>query len=173
MSSRPPPAPKPDRTVAAGTAVQTAVSTGTALPIPHPRAARASRGLSRSASLSALVRETWAATAGTICVDADEAAERVRRACLRHLDRGCGAEIGVAVGATETAAALRLAHDVYVREGYMEPHPLGMRILLPYHALKTTMVLVARRRGEIVGTLSLVFDSPVGLPLDELYPAAL
>src|SRR5215471_14283484 len=116
MSSRPPPAPKADRTVAAGTAVQIAVSTGTVLSTPPAAPRGASRRLSRSASLSALVRETWAATSGTICVDADEAAERVRRACLRHLDRGCGAEIGVAVGATETAAALRLAHDVNVRE---------------------------------------------------------
>lgn len=171
--SPPPPPSRADRAIAAETAAQTAVSTGTALPVPPPRAARVSRRLSRSASLSALVRQTWAATSGTICVDADEAAERVRRACLRHLDRGCGAEIGVAVGPTETAAALRLAHDIYVREGYMEPHPLGMRILLPYHALKTTTVLVARLEGEIVGTLSLMFDSPAGLPMDELYTEAL
>ena len=34
----------------------------------------------------------------------------------------------------EVAAALGLLHDTYVREGYMKPHPSGMRLTI-YHAL--------------------------------------
>jgi len=161
--------PEPDRAFAAETAALAAVSTGIALPIPAVPGGEAGtlpRKCVASAALPATVSDT-------ICVDADEAAERLRRATLRHLNRGCGADVGISTSSREIAAALRLVHDVYVSEGYMEPHPLGMRILLPHHALRSTIVVSARREGEVVGTLSLLFDGAVGLPMDELYPEAL
>ena len=171
MSWRPLPniSPEPDRAFAAETAALAAVSTGIALPIPAVPGGEPGtlpRKCAASAALPATVSDT-------ICVDADEAAERLRRATLRHLNRGCGAEVGISTSSREIAAALRLVHDVYVSEGYMEPHPLGMRILLPHHALRSTIVVSARREGEVVGTLSLLFDGAVGLPMDELYPEAL
>jgi hypothetical protein len=171
MSWRPLPniSPEPDRAFAAETAALAAVSTGIALPIPAVPG-REPGTLPRKCAASAALPAT---VSDTICVDADEAAERLRRATLRHLNRGCGAEVGISTSSREIAAALRLVHDVYVSEGYMEPHPLGMRILLPHHALRSTIVVSARREGEVVGTLSLLFDGAVGLPMDELYPEAL
>jgi len=171
MSWRPLPniSPEPDRAFAAETAALAAVSTGIALPIPAVPGGEPGTLPRKCAASTALP----ATVSDTICVDADEAAERLRRATLRHLNRGCGAEVGISTSSREIAAALRLVHDVYVGEGYMEPHPLGMRILLPHHALKSTIVVSARREGEVVGTLSLLFDGAVGLPMDELYPEAL
>jgi hypothetical protein len=171
MSWRSPPgiASQPDRALAAETAALAAVSTGIALPIT----------LILEAERETPPRECFASASSpdtvsdTIRVDADQAAEKLRRITLRHLNRGCGAEVGISTSSREIAAALRLVHDVYVGEGYMEPHPLGMRILLPHHAVKSTTVVSARREGEVVGTLTLLFDGAVGLPMDELYPEAL
>jgi N-acyl amino acid synthase FeeM len=64
--------------------------------------------------------------------------------------------------------AFRLTHDQYVRRGYMLPHPTGRRLNL-YHALPTTKVLVARCGSTLVGTISIVEDSPLGLPMEEIY----
>jgi len=161
--------PGPDRALAAETAALAAVSTGIALPIRAVFPGE-NETFPRESSASAVSAE---ADSDTIRVDADQAAEKLRRATLRHLNRGCGAEVGISSSSREIAAALRLVHDVYVGEGYMEPHPLGMRILLPHHAVKSTTVVSARREGEVVGTLTLLFDGAVGLPMDELYPEAL
>jgi N-acyl-L-homoserine lactone synthetase len=48
-----------------------------------------------------------------------------------------------------------------------------MRVLLPYHALPSTVILAVRRQAAVVATLSLILDSSVGLPIDGLYPEAL
>jgi hypothetical protein len=81
-------------------------------------------------------------------------------------------ETGVA---TETAvfdAAFRLVHDRYVARGYMTP-ARSRRRLSVFHALPTTKVFVLRRRRHVVGTLSLIRDSRLGLPMDEIYRAEL
>src|SRR5262245_15291207 len=65
--------------------------------------------------------------------------------------------------------AFRLQHDQYVARGYMDPHPSGWRLSL-YNALPKTRVFVARTRdGEVVATMTLIADSPLGLPMDEIY----
>ncbi|MGL5005684.1 MAG: N-acyl amino acid synthase FeeM domain-containing protein, partial [Casimicrobium sp.] len=37
-----------------------------------------------------------------------------------------------------------------------------------YHLLPTTTIAVAKYRGEVVGTVSIIKDSPLGLPTDEI-----
>jgi hypothetical protein len=69
-------------------------------------------------------------------------------------------------------AAFRLTHDQYVRCGYMQPHPSGRRLSL-HHALPSTRVFVARAEEAVLGTLSIIEDSPLGLPMDEIYSAEL
>ena len=68
----------------------------------------------------------------------------------------------------ELEAAFRLVHDNYVRSGYMEPHPAGIRIGV-YNALPTTTTFVALAGDEVTATVSLFLDSAMGLPLDSLY----
>ncbi len=68
--------------------------------------------------------------------------------------------------------ALRLVHDVYVKKQYIAPRPSGLHLnlflLLPRS--RTFMIHVGHR---VIGTLSVVLDSPFGLPVDALYPEAL
>lgn len=69
---------------------------------------------------------------------------------------------------TDLDGAFRLVHDRYVALGYMRPHPSGRRIGL-HHSLPTTKVFVCKSGGDVIGTVSLILDSLLELPCDELY----
>lgn len=76
---------------------------------------------------------------------------------------------GVARETSVLDAAFRLVHDQYVWRGFMTtPHPSGRRVNLR-HALPSTRVFVASDGARIVGTVSVVLDSPLGLPMDEVF----
>lgn len=68
----------------------------------------------------------------------------------------------------ELEQAYRLVHDVYQEEGYTDIHPSGMRINA-YNAHPETVVFIAVKATEVIMTLTLVSDSPFGLPMDDLY----
>ncbi len=68
--------------------------------------------------------------------------------------------------------AFRLIHDQYVSRGYMAPRPSGRRLNL-HNALPTTKVFVATVAARVVGTVTLVEDSSLGLPMDEIYASEL
>jgi hypothetical protein len=89
----------------------------------------------------------------------------------RHLLQGNsmrGFSFKVASGLADVVAALRLVHACYVDLGLMDPHPAGLR-LLPHHLLSDTRVFLARELEETVATLTLIPDTPFGLPLDDAY----
>lgn len=66
-------------------------------------------------------------------------------------------------------AAFRLLHDSYVRAGLDTRNRRRVRITR-HHLLPTTEVFVAKRRGEVIGTISMVVDSErEGLPMDAMY----
>jgi hypothetical protein len=67
----------------------------------------------------------------------------------------------------EFEAAARVLHDSYVEMGYMEKQASGMRIT-KYHLMPTTTIVVAKYRGEVIGTVSMIKDSPLGLPSDDI-----
>lgn len=69
----------------------------------------------------------------------------------------------------EVRAALTLVHESYLKAGLTRETPHRMRIT-PWHLLPTTEVFVAARDGEVVGTLSLVRDGELGIPMESLYP---
>lgn len=81
-------------------------------------------------------------------------------------------EVKVADTALELEQAARLLHDVHVARGLIAPHPSGVRVTLQF-LLPTTIILVAKQRGDVVGTLSLVLDASEGLPLDRVFGAEL
>ncbi len=68
--------------------------------------------------------------------------------------------------------AWSLVYQAYVQKGYMSPCPSRMRIL-PQDALPGTTTFVARERAgagdAAAATLTIVPDSPLGLPMDGLY----
>ncbi|MFC1671967.1 hypothetical protein ACFL01_02405 [Planctomycetota bacterium] len=65
-------------------------------------------------------------------------------------------------------AAFELVHSLYVEKGYTEPFRNGMW-LSPFNLLPDTVTLVVKRGDAMVGTLTLVIDSELGLPCDGLY----
>ncbi|MBI3772211.1 MAG: hypothetical protein HY272_05890 [Gammaproteobacteria bacterium] len=69
-------------------------------------------------------------------------------------------------------AAYTLVHDKYVKQGYQAPSPSGVRFL-PHFGLPTSHTVVAEIGGKIVGTLTIVTDGLLGLPLEKEYPAAI
>jgi GNAT superfamily N-acetyltransferase len=64
--------------------------------------------------------------------------------------------------------ALRLQHDQYVAQGYMDSHASGWRLSVHY-ALPSTRVFVARDKDRVVATVAVIVDSPLGLPMAEIY----
>jgi hypothetical protein len=97
-------------------------------------------------------------------------AEICRRAALHALDLHAY-ELRPARTMTDLAAACSLLHDAYVDLGICSPKPTGM-LVSPQHLAPETVVYLAHERGtgDVVGTISVIFDGPAGLPLDDDYP---
>ena len=65
--------------------------------------------------------------------------------------------------------AFQIVYDRYARDGLAEPNRFGLRIL-PHQLLDTSWVLLAKRAHDSIGTLSLIEDGAMGLPMEQLYP---
>ena len=81
-----------------------------------------------------------------------------------------GIVVKVADTVPDLLASARLVHDMYVARGLIEPKPSGMRAT-PHLLLPSTATFIAQRGEEIIGTLSLVVDSQLGLPMEKAFPA--
>ena len=77
-------------------------------------------------------------------------------------------EFKIANTAEELEQAFRILHDAYVQEGYMKASESGLRVT-KYHALPTTSTIVAKFKGKVVGTMSVIRDSKLNLPLDTAF----
>jgi hypothetical protein len=94
------------------------------------------------------------------------------RALLRHVrfepERTAGIVVKLAETVDELAAAARLVHDAYVARGILEPHPSRLKFH-PHALVPTSLTFVAKRGEKVVGTIALIADSVVGLPMDATY----
>lgn len=79
-----------------------------------------------------------------------------------------GVTVKVADEISEYVDAARLVHDGYVKRRIIRAHGSGVR-LTPFLALPSTIIFVALRDKEVKGTLSLVCDSSLKLPMDKIY----
>ena len=78
-------------------------------------------------------------------------------------------KIKVASDHATRVKAYSLAYRIYQRCGYIGENPAGVCVS-PYDAFAGTITLLAEdMNGRAVGTISLVFDSTLGLPCDEIY----
>jgi len=79
-------------------------------------------------------------------------------------------EISYRIASTqyERRAAFNLVYEAYVETGLIEPNEFEMRVT-PYHLLPTTNVFIAVYQDEIIGTVSLIGDGELGLPMDCIY----
>ena len=65
----------------------------------------------------------------------------------------------------EIIQALRLVYDSYLKLNYIDSNEAGLR-LTKFHLLPTTIILVAKRKNEVIGTLSIIMDTSLKLPSD-------
>lgn len=68
----------------------------------------------------------------------------------------------------EIEEALGLVYAGYLERGLVAQNSAQLR-LTKYHALPTSPILIAQQGREIVGTLTLILDSPLGMPLESLW----
>jgi hypothetical protein len=96
--------------------------------------------------------------------------DRVFRLAERQLGR---IEYRVVETLEEMRACCRLVHDEYVQRDYITPQANRLK-LSRFHVLPSTTTFVARHpeRG-LLGTVTLIEDSPLGLPMDETYDGEL
>jgi hypothetical protein len=81
-------------------------------------------------------------------------------------------DFGLAVTLDDFDAAFRFLHDRYVTTGAMAPEASGRRLNL-HNLLPSTKVFLAKASGRVVGTMTMVEDSRLGLPMDEAFGAEL
>ncbi len=62
-------------------------------------------------------------------------------------------------------SAYKLLHDCYVGIKIIDPQPSGLRCNL-FSFLPTSTIIVAKRNGKVIGTVSAIKDSSSGLPSD-------
>lgn len=79
-------------------------------------------------------------------------------------------ELSIEIARTkdDLESAYRLLHDCYVGTKLMLPNDSGLRCNL-YTFFPHSTVIIAKYKGEIVGTVSLIRDSGWGLPSDKDY----
>lgn len=68
----------------------------------------------------------------------------------------------------ELESAFKLLHDAYVEQGFIETQDSGMRLIVQ-HALPTTSILVAKIDGRVIGTISVMRNTPLGLPMEKAF----
>ena len=68
----------------------------------------------------------------------------------------------------ELEAASQLVYREYLKRGYENPNATRARLSI-YHALPETRALIAVSRRQIIGTMTIIQDSPLGLPMDTIY----
>lgn len=74
----------------------------------------------------------------------------------------------IAETTNELESSFKLVYDVYLEMGYCAKNHNNLRATV-YHALPSTTTLIALDHGEVVGTLTIVRDNRLGLPLDKVF----
>lgn len=79
-----------------------------------------------------------------------------------------GLEYGLARTTDDRLGAFQLIHQAYVRAGLGKPLPLNLRVTR--HQLQPrSQVFVGVLAGEVVSTVSLIGDGPLGLPMESMF----
>lgn len=85
---------------------------------------------------------------------------------LRVMPKPDNFQVNIATTQIELEKAYALLHDCYVGANLMHPDPSGLRLNF-FSFLPNTTTVVAKIDGVVVGTVSLIKDSFVGLPSDK------
>jgi hypothetical protein len=77
-------------------------------------------------------------------------------------------EYRVARTREELEKAYSLVYKEYLRRGYVKQNASGLRISI-YNALPQTTTFISIIEKEIIATATVIPDSYLGLPMDEIY----
>ncbi len=89
--------------------------------------------------------------------------------CTDEKERDAGFRMQVAADLGSRERAFRLAYREYRESGYARGNEDG-RLVSNFDADPRTLILLIQdRAGQDAATISLVFDSPAGLPCDQVY----
>ncbi len=69
----------------------------------------------------------------------------------------------------EITQAFALVQKVYEGQNIVDKNSSGLRIT-KYHLLPTTKVLIAKKGDKVIGTVSQIMDTSIGLPIDDMIP---
>ena len=70
----------------------------------------------------------------------------------------------------ELKSAYHLIYKEYFQRGYCEPHPSEMHYSVFCILPESRTFVLKKREGQMLGTLSLIVDSPLGLPMESVFP---
>ena len=77
-------------------------------------------------------------------------------------------EIRPALSRAELESAYELVYQNYRTRDYIPPNSSGLRLTI-FNAFPSTVTFVGVIRDEVIATVSVIPDTPVGLPMDEIY----
>jgi hypothetical protein len=77
-------------------------------------------------------------------------------------------EIRPVLDRAEMESAYELVYQNYRSREYIPPNSSGLRFTV-FNAFPSTVTFVGVIHGEVIATVSLIPDTPVGLPMDEIY----
>lgn len=82
-------------------------------------------------------------------------------------------EVRMVLDMAERAEAARLVERLYGQEGYLDGRGAAERASMPlfsiHHLFDEACVFTAWQGARLIGALTVIFDSPAGLPMDALY----
>lgn len=76
--------------------------------------------------------------------------------------------IKIAESEDEFEGAFKVLHDAYVEENFIEAHPDAIRPT-KYHLSMNTSLVIVKRKNEVIGTLSIIRNSSIPLPIESIY----
>ncbi|MCB0419522.1 MAG: hypothetical protein KDD61_00905 [Bdellovibrionales bacterium] len=76
--------------------------------------------------------------------------------------------ISVAESSEDFKAAFALIYSEYLRLGYIKKDDIRMYYKL-HHLLPESTLIVAKKQGQVIGTISLIRDNEFGLPLESCF----
>jgi hypothetical protein len=85
-----------------------------------------------------------------------------------HSGGSADLEIRPVVNRAELESAYELVYQNYRSRDYIPANTTGLRLTI-FNAFPTTITFVGVIHDEVIATVSLIPDTPVGLPMDEIY----
>ncbi len=79
-------------------------------------------------------------------------------------------EYRVARTRQELTDVYRIVYKEYIKQGYINPNPSQMHYSM-HNLIPQTTTFVALADGKVITTATVIPDSPLGIPMDELYKA--